>query len=130
VRESENTWTMKSTNNSKCYTVSRNSEICNLNEDCQLTCKRCCICIHQFECTCPDNLFNTTICKHVHFLKWWLDQDKENNINQECETPTTNDELDTTSDELDRLALLVQDKKAQSGTKALRACLYGDKLTG
>ena len=32
VRESENTWTMKSTNNSKCYTVSRNSEICNLNE--------------------------------------------------------------------------------------------------
>ncbi|KAK5647824.1 hypothetical protein RI129_002716 [Pyrocoelia pectoralis] len=35
---------------------------------CNLVCQFCQICIHMYNCTCPDFLIRAVICKHIHCL--------------------------------------------------------------
>ena len=40
---------------------------------CELICKICFVCLHSFQCTCPDYFLHNTICKHIHYLMLHLE---------------------------------------------------------
>ena len=73
-------WTIKSGANYLQYTILKQASKC-LDEACQLKCKECNICIHQFICDCPDSLIHNTICKHVHLLQRHLKDASKFEIN-------------------------------------------------
>lgn len=43
--------------------------------NCVLKCNECLICIHDFNCTCPDYAIRFVICKHIHLLCTHLNRD-------------------------------------------------------
>ena len=47
--------------------------------DCQLKCIKCqtAVCIHQYICTCPDSLIQSTMCKHIHLLQCYIAKNKD-----------------------------------------------------
>ncbi|KAK3923510.1 PKS-NRPS hybrid synthetase [Frankliniella fusca] len=46
------------------YTVTRN--LSNSCSGCELYCKHCRVCIHEFSCSCHDFLTHGNMCKHIH----------------------------------------------------------------
>ena len=40
---------------------------------CYLRCRTCGVCVHIFMCTCMDFILHATVCKHIHFVKVYLD---------------------------------------------------------
>lgn len=60
------TWEIQSENGSNIYVVEKTSNDC--SDHCALHCKECNICVHTFNCTCPDSQIYHTICKHVHLV--------------------------------------------------------------
>ena len=60
------TWEIQSENGSNVYVVEKASNDC--SDHCALNCKECNICVHTFNCTCPDSQIYHTICKHVHLV--------------------------------------------------------------
>ena len=73
-------WTIKSGTNDLQYTILKQASKY-LDEACQLKCKECNICIHQFICDCPDSLIHNTICKHVDLLQRYLKDASKLEIN-------------------------------------------------
>ncbi|PFX12575.1 hypothetical protein AWC38_SpisGene23443 [Stylophora pistillata] len=61
-------WSVQSGDNQSVYTVTREMEVCR-DPSCDLRCLECNICIHQYMCSCPDSLIQSTICKHVHLIE-------------------------------------------------------------
>ena len=47
------------------YTVLKVQSQCH----CRLKCQFCSACAHQYICTCLDAGTNTTVCKHIHFVR-------------------------------------------------------------
>lgn len=60
-------WSVESDDNQSVYTVTEEMEVCG-DPSCDLKCLECNICIHQYMCSCPDSLIQSTICKHVHLI--------------------------------------------------------------
>ena len=79
-KDGSSMWTIKSGTNDLQYTILKQASKC-LDEACQLKCKECNICIHQFICDCPDSLIHNTICKHVHLLQRYLKDASKFEIN-------------------------------------------------
>lgn len=46
------------------YVIDKISDDC--KHMCELKCRVCKICVHMFQCSCPDNVINYNICKHIH----------------------------------------------------------------
>ena len=59
-------WEVQSENGCKKYIVEKISDDC--SDHCALNCKECNICVHTYNCTCPDSQIYHTICKHVHLV--------------------------------------------------------------
>ena len=57
-------WNVKSEDGKREYKVTEAQTQC--KGDCFLKCTECNICIHSYECTCPDNFVLANICKHIH----------------------------------------------------------------
>lgn len=64
IIEENNLWKIKSSSNSYVYTVQKIST--DHHDKCELFCKVCNICIHNFSCTCPDYSIKLNLCKHIH----------------------------------------------------------------
>ncbi|XP_065831991.1 uncharacterized protein [Oscarella lobularis] len=43
---------------------------------CNLICRRCCTCVHQFLCSCSKGSINDTICEHVHIVQQFLQKEE------------------------------------------------------
>ncbi|XP_074604241.1 uncharacterized protein LOC141857650 [Brevipalpus obovatus] len=59
---SENSWAVPSSEGTDIYTVEKN----HLLKCCSNFCDSCNICIHAYQCECPDNSSRMAICKHIH----------------------------------------------------------------
>ena len=55
--------------NGKTYQVTQTAPSCPDMGLCNMACTECHVCIHTFQCTCPDSLIMSTICKHIHLVK-------------------------------------------------------------
>ncbi len=66
--EDSNTWTVLAEDGKSTYNVSKLLETCADQQNCQLKCQECRICVHMYVCNCPDSLITTTICKHIHLV--------------------------------------------------------------
>ena len=63
-----NTWKVQSSYDPDTfYEVLQEETCCSADKSC-LRCNTCNICIHQFVCGCPDSLYRSTICKHIHLI--------------------------------------------------------------
>lgn len=68
VTISSNTWEVESEKQpGKFYTVCYNNTPC--CSKCQLICKICNVCIHQYTCSCLDSMLHNTVCKHAHLIE-------------------------------------------------------------
>ena len=61
-------WSVQSDDNQSVYIVTKEIEVCR-DPSCDLKCLECNICIHQYMCSCPDSLIQSTICKHAHLIE-------------------------------------------------------------
>ena len=61
-------WSVQSDDNQSVYIVTKEMEVCR-DPTCDLKCLECNICIHQYMCSCPDSLIQSTICKHIHLIE-------------------------------------------------------------
>ncbi|XP_032235552.2 uncharacterized protein LOC116617195, partial [Nematostella vectensis] len=77
VTVGDGVWSVSSDDNKHVYRVVLHANCCPEDTKCKVRCKECNICIHQSQCTCPDSLITTTICKHIHLAKRLAEQ-KEN----------------------------------------------------
>lgn len=98
VRETEEyqTWEISSVTQGVLYHVSKLTSHCPYS--CSISCADCKICIHMFQCNCPDSLIRGTICKHIHLIKRYagtstsrpqiseMDQDNAHNYDMRDET--------------------------------------------
>lgn len=50
---------------SKTYII---TQVCDGPPCCNLKCKICSVCLHMYHCSCPNNLIQINICKHIHRL--------------------------------------------------------------
>ena len=67
VKETDSTtWTVKSSQGGQWYTVTQEQQNCPIN--CRILCTECSICVHNYNCNCPDALIHSTICKHIHLV--------------------------------------------------------------
>lgn len=60
------TWEIQSESGTNKYVVEKISSDC--SDHCALNCRECNVCVHTFNCTCPDSQIYHTICKHVHLV--------------------------------------------------------------
>ena len=60
----DGTFVVRSSDDARNYFLKKIKEVCN----CFLTCEKCDVCVHLYECTCTDYLLYTNICKHIHLL--------------------------------------------------------------
>ncbi|KAL5236474.1 hypothetical protein ACI65C_003884 [Semiaphis heraclei] len=60
-----NNWSVESE-----YTPSQFYKIKKINDDvcCPMICSVCKLCIHTYQCSCPDDQIKSMICKHIHFV--------------------------------------------------------------
>ena len=70
-------WKVLSENGTTFYEVAETSAACPERDLCKMVCKECQLCIHTFQCTCPDSLIMSTICKHIHLVKRITSNDAE-----------------------------------------------------
>ena len=66
-------WKVQSQSEPNEYTVQQITEKC--SENCGIRCKECNICVHLYSCSCPDSILQHTICKHVHLVAQYRQQD-------------------------------------------------------
>lgn len=64
--ENANLFTMQSPDKTLSFTISKLFDVC--PEHCALRCRDCRVCVHTYECTCPDYTQLFTICKHIHVV--------------------------------------------------------------
>ena len=64
--EKNSSWDVMSKDGTLTYTVSFLSNTC--SEQCQIRCRDCDICVHNYTCNCADALIHYTICKHIHLV--------------------------------------------------------------
>ena len=64
-------WKVRGQDGNNIYVVSKQATDCT-DSSCQIKCSECRICVHQYLCSCPDSLMQSTICKHVHLLRHFL----------------------------------------------------------
>ena len=76
-------WNVKSKSEPNKYTINQISEEC--SENCRMRCKECNICVHFYSCSCPDSILQHTICKHMHLVVRYRQQN---------EFPSVKDTLD------------------------------------
>ncbi|KAF0707929.1 Transporter [Aphis craccivora] len=64
-QDSANNWSVESE-----YTPSQFYKIKKNNDDvcCPMMCSNCKLCIHTFQCSCPDYQIKSMICKHIHYV--------------------------------------------------------------
>lgn len=61
----DNQWeVLSSTDLNLCYVVQKVSDNC--PSLCKLKCDLFQICVYFYKCSCPDNVINFNICKHIH----------------------------------------------------------------
>lgn len=83
-----------STNHEQKYLVTSMQETIACDGTCP-KCKECNVCIHNFKCSCIDNMIKLNICKHIHAIvrKFSLNLDVANNnitgINEEIQSMLT-----------------------------------------
>jgi hypothetical protein len=58
-------WNVLSQSSNEMYNVKRKNNCC---KECPLMCKDCCVCLHEFTCTCIDNSIQWNLCKHIHAI--------------------------------------------------------------
>lgn len=66
---SDGRWKVLSENGKTFYEVTETPASCPEKDLCKMVCKECQLCIHTFDCACPDSLIMSTICKHIHLAK-------------------------------------------------------------
>lgn len=64
----ENIWKLSTNKGQKFFILKQASLSC-----CKLTCSFCKICVHMYSCDCVDFTGKLTICKHIHFIRTFLD---------------------------------------------------------
>ena len=62
----EDRWVVVSESVHHKHEVLKVSANCVFEQECKMVCSDCKVCVHMFECSCPDSLIVGTICKHVH----------------------------------------------------------------
>ena len=87
ITKEEDTYVVKSqTSNNHFYKITQVVEMCERN-NCAMKCHDCFVCSHTFDCTCPDFLIKGAICKHVHLVKRYIDENAPSK--KECNTVKT-----------------------------------------
>ena len=87
-RVNDTFWIVKScTKDQFQYTVEKKCSQC--PQKCQLRCPKCNICVHEYECTCPDYQVLHTICKHVHLVLRHTVDESEQSFPKKHFTPET-----------------------------------------
>ncbi|CAG9817796.1 unnamed protein product [Phaedon cochleariae] len=67
VNSESNKWeVVSSENSSKKYEIQKEEVDSCSSLKCNLKCYDCNICVHNFKCTCLDNIIHFNICKHIH----------------------------------------------------------------
>lgn len=82
VVETDMGWIVPSTSSKEMYVVEELQPQCN----CKLVCNYCSACIHRFTCSCLDCSIKWNMCKHIHLVCRFLQQN-----------PTTTEEADILS---------------------------------
>lgn len=94
--EDSNTWTVLGEDGRSSYKVSKLLDAYNEQQNCQLKCRGCNICVHMYVCNCPDSLIATTICKHIHLVCRYSTCQDENYAGQWSEDGTYYSETQST----------------------------------
>jgi len=86
VIQSENGWEIKScsSNNYETYYISEVYVDC----ECQLICNDCNVCIHRYSCTCIDSAIKWVMCKHIHLVCKFRQQNDATTIQKQPNTLT------------------------------------------
>ena len=110
-------WFIKSSSGSIWYTVQLIVLSCP-ESLCKQKCKLCDVCIHHFQCSCPDNTIYFNLCKHIHAVKRWHSiQTEDNNSTEEDVLQATVQFLPAETDEGDehiiRIRALLENTLAQ-----------------
>lgn len=95
--EDSNTWTVLGEDRRSSYKVSKLLDACNGQQNCQLNCQECNICVHMYVCNCPDSLIATTICKHIHLVCRYSTCQDDNYAGQWSEDGTYYSETQSTN---------------------------------
>ena len=130
-RVDDSKWRVNSTDGCNTYTVTKQEHAC-MDSTCQLKCTECTIpvCIHQYICTCPDSLIQSTICKHIHILQCFLStQQTETDDDNEMEVDAHVLHQDFVNNEVQLVSSHLQQHKAQNDIASLRQAIKGKLLT-
>ncbi|XP_060845994.1 uncharacterized protein LOC132925633 [Rhopalosiphum padi] len=102
--DSENNWSVESEfTPSQFYKIKKNNDdVC-----CPMICSICKLCVHTFQCSCPDYQIKSMICKHIHYvaLKTMSTENSED-IAILSAADTENINFDATSNKDDEIQLL------------------------
>lgn len=74
-------WMVPSVSNNEIYIVEEMQSQCT----CKLKCDECGVCIHRYTCTCLDCSIKWNMCKHVHLVCKFLQQNPTSILNNEAE---------------------------------------------
>lgn len=93
-------WMVQSSEDTEAheYVIEKISNDC--KHMCELKCQICKICVHMFKCSCPDNVVNYNICKHIHGVcRYFLNETVEhsNIIPQNNDTGIVLTKMDVSS---------------------------------
>ena len=75
VQVNEQKWELPSSSNKAFYTIIKKTSC----KECKMKCDSCNVCIHEYECSCPDYAIHSVPCKHVHLIHML---DTENQVNR------------------------------------------------
>ena len=76
IRLENNTfYVMSETISGKGYEVTYQKK-CSYNNQCELQCEKCNVCIHEYVCTCIDISIKFNLCKHIHLVRQKIKNDR------------------------------------------------------
>ncbi len=75
VQVNEQKWELPSFSKKAVYTIIKKTPC----KECKMKCDSCNVCIHEYECSCPDYAIHSVPCKHVHLIHML---DTENQVNR------------------------------------------------
>lgn len=105
-------WLLQSNDVDYVVTKRGNNSCTVLN--CQLKCSFCYVCIHEYECTCPDYYIRASICKHIHYLK--LNTDNEQNQKHSSSKETSETKTPTNCEATEYLPILSQKSSSKDAS--------------
>lgn len=70
VINSETGWIVPSTSGTELYDIREFQSNCS----CKLVCTECSVCIHRYTCSCIDNSIKWNMCKHIHLVARFVQQ--------------------------------------------------------